>query len=110
MNKRVTVTMKDGQEVEALTLTALYERLGEIIQENEKRGWGERNNNPVVVEALQGQTPTGRLKKSHYYPIVFGGSACHGLIGDSRKQSTHVGFNVLGSGPVIVTASQIKTP
>lgn len=102
--------MTNGQAVEALTLTALRDRLSEIIQENDRRGWSERNQTPVVVQCNQGKTAKGRTKHPHYYPIMFVRSSLNGLIGQPGKP--FLGFAVLESGwdgTVITSASRIKT-
>jgi hypothetical protein len=38
-----------GQEVHKMTIIELRDRLTEIIEENNRRGWGERNNSKTAV-------------------------------------------------------------
>lgn len=62
-----------------MTLRELHARLGEIIAENEQRGWGERNDSPMYVCVQQEKTPTGRLRRDKFIPIHFACSAWVGL-------------------------------
>lgn len=104
--KRIAFTMIDGQEVVALTLTALRDRLDEMIAENDRRGWSERNQTPVVVEIPQPKTSTGRLRDSEYVPIMYGSGSLHGLMGSPKDQI--LGFAVLHGGQKINVASSRK--
>lgn len=43
-----------------MTLYELQKRINEVVTENEKRGWLERNNMPVAVELARTKTHYGR--------------------------------------------------
>lgn len=56
-----------------MTLTEMRDRLTAIIEENEKRGWSERNSSRVVVEHKAGKRLT------EYHPVKHVGSSWVGL-------------------------------
>ncbi len=65
-----------------MTLKELHKRLGEIISQNDERGWSERNDLPMVVAI----NPLPRFKGQHYknakrFPIKYASSAQCGMEG-----------------------------
>lgn len=51
-----------------MTVKELAERLNKIIEQNEKRGWHERNNLPVAVRVKR--MGKRRRLRDHYYTAV----------------------------------------
>lgn len=56
-----------------MTLKKLQARVNEIIAENERRGWSDRNDLPVIVR-VQRRTPTNRVR-NRFIPIQYMSSA-----------------------------------
>lgn len=69
---------------EGLSLKDLHKRLGQIIEQNEDRGWGSRNDLPLLV-CLSSRTPSGRLRGSRYFPITYAQSSMLGFGGLDGK-------------------------
>jgi hypothetical protein len=57
-----------------MTLLELQKRINEVVAENERRGWAERNNNQVIVEVAR---PGKRRRR--YFPIEYVSGAQLGL-------------------------------
>jgi hypothetical protein len=54
----------------AMTLRSLRDRLNNIIAENERSHWSERNDLPVKIRVVRtGQTRRGRRPKDHFYDL-----------------------------------------
>jgi len=53
---------------EKLSLKQLHKRLGNIIEENKRRGWDERNDLPVAIQVYR---PIKKNRRNnHYYTGV----------------------------------------
>ena len=50
-----------------MTLKEMHKRLGDIIAEHEARGWGDRNDQPVVVRV---QNPKYKRRHEMYIGIT----------------------------------------
>lgn len=70
-----------------MTLRQLRDRLTAIIEENDARGWSDRNDKPVCVQVHQTKTPSGRTRKSRFLPIAW---APDSLMGIHAKDGTRV--------------------
>lgn len=83
-----------------MTLRELHARLGEMISENEKSGWPERNDSPMYVRIEQPKTPTGRLRPDVFVPIHFGCSnlTSFHLTPDNRVDSITLFASRTGKG------------
>ena len=57
-----------------MTIVELRDRLTQIIEDNEKRGWGERNTSRVMVEHEVGKRVT------EYLPVKYAHGAWYGLL------------------------------
>jgi hypothetical protein len=68
-----------------MSLRALRDRLTAIIEENERRGWSERNDLPTVIAIEQPKTPTGRLRPDQHHPIHRAESCMFGLPTDEGR-------------------------
>lgn len=64
-----------------MNLIELRDRLSEIIEENSKNGWADRNQQQVVC-SVERRTPTGR-HRSRRFPILYASSA---LVGDQKSR------------------------
>jgi len=67
-----------------MSLVELRDRLSDIIAENDRRGWSERNDLPVYVQ-IERSKPN-RSVENHYVPIQYAlGSMCRMLDQDGEK-------------------------
>lgn len=64
-----------------MNLIELRDRLSEIIEQNSKNGWDDRNTQEVVC-SVERRTPTGR-HRARRFPILYASSA---LVGDQKSR------------------------
>lgn len=55
--------------VPALSLTQMRDRLSAIIEENERRGWADRNACPMVVRLVDSPKPGALREHTCYYAV-----------------------------------------
>jgi hypothetical protein len=68
-----------------MTLKQLHQRLGEIIAEHERKGWGERNDQPVIVFA---QNPSRKRRHDIRIQLDRIASGSYGVHLNDNDQTT----------------------
>ncbi len=49
-----------------MNINELISELTKVKEENERRGWSERNELPMIVSIDQGRTPSGKIRNKKY--------------------------------------------